>query len=228
MKARNFTTPSRSSNPSRIKKKITITSTALQDIKGNFDACVSDIRDKFKYVNILTKPEEIPLREDILRYQLVSIESLLDYFVHQILTYGFKKIFNEEWRKTDPYKNINIPLVKVEYAVQHPESTVWIEKIIEEYDAKRCLMSGEGLAKVLESIGINPEQIATHLGFATFDSLKAKIQSIYLRRCNIVHHADMDSRTKAKCSITRDETAENIDLIVELCNEIYATALGMG
>lgn len=228
MKTRNFTTPSRSSNPSRIKKKITIASTALQDIKGNFDACVEDIRDRFQYVELLDDPNEIRVGEDILRYQLVSIESLLDYYVHQIIMYGLKKMFNEEWQRTSAYKKINVPLEKVEYAVQHPELTDWIEEIITEHDSKDCRMSATGLNTGLKLIGVNLKQLVRQIGFNNFNDFESKLQEVYKRRCDIVHHADIDNSTNSKRPIAKDEITECINFIVQLCDEIYATVLSMG
>ena len=88
--------PSRSLH-SRDKKKIRIPSSELNDIKNNFDRCLSEIKERFSLVELLSSPRsdagEVKASKDILRYQTVSIDSLLDYYIHQIAVYGLKKMF---------------------------------------------------------------------------------------------------------------------------------------
>lgn len=219
-----ISTPSRASTPTISKHKISIPSSDLLDIKNNFDSCVDDIKKRFAYVDLFSSPQSDPdekeVSQDILRYQIVSIDSLLDFYMHQILVYGLKKMFNDEWAKTDPYKKMNIPLGTVEYAIQNPENTDWIEEIINQYKNKDSFMHGNEINKVLNYIGVSLNDIADCLGDTPQD-LSKKISQLYNRRTQIVHYADINPDTKSKNPISKSEVVDFIDLVKKLCDEIY-------
>lgn len=225
-----ISTPSRSSTPTRSKHKISIPSSALSDIKSNFDSCLDDINKRFAYVDLFSSPEssseEIEASQDILRFQIVSIDSLLDYYMHQIFVYGLKKIFNDEWPKTDSYLKMLIPLGNVEDAIQNPENTDWIEEIIDQHINKDTFMNGNGINKVLNHIGLSLSNIANSLGYNLQD-LSKKISDLYSRRTKIVHYADINPDTKCKNPISKSEVTDYINLIKNLCDKIYDAVLNM-
>lgn len=221
--ARIISTPSRSSTPTISKRKISIPSSALSDIKNNFDSCLEDIRKRFDYVDILSSgssPEGIEASKDILRFQIVSTDSLLDYYMHQIIIYGFTKMFNDEWVKSQPYSEINISLDKVEYALQNPENTDWIEESIRQQNEKYTLMQSKKINKGLEQIGLSLNNIVNLMGGNPNDIYK-QINDLYLRRTQIVHYADINPNTKSKNPISKSEVVDFIDLVKALCDEIY-------
>lgn len=221
---RTISTPTRTSTPTISKHKISIPSSTLSDIKNNFDSCVNDINKRFDYVDLFSSsessPEEIEASQDILRFQVVSIDSLLDFYMHQIFVYGLKKIFNDEWRKTGSYNKMTVPLSTVEYAIQNPGNTDWIEKIIDQHKNKDTFMNGYEINKVLNHIGLSLIDIATSLGYTSQD-LSKKLNDLYDRRTKIVHYADIDPATKSKNPIHKSEVVAYINLVKNLCDKIY-------
>ena len=220
-----FNTPTRSCSPTRVKRKIRITATKLLEIKNIFDTCIEEIKKRFVLVDTLTSgnasKDEIAASEDILRFQLVSVDSIFDLYIHQIFSYGIKKIFNEEWEKTNIYNNINISLPIVENILLNPEDISWIENIIDGFKAKDTFMCADNLVGALNAIGIKFNDVATSLGYATPQVLKEKINEIYNRRTSIVHYADINITTKTKNTITKALIEDYIDIIEKVCGQIY-------
>ncbi|HCJ01521.1 MAG TPA: hypothetical protein DHV31_01380 [Clostridiales bacterium] len=215
--------PSRSVH-SRDKQKISIPSSELSDIKNNFDICLSEIKERFSLVDLLSSTgsdaAEIKASKDILRYQTVSIDSLLDYYIHQIAVYGLKKMFNEEWAKTNPYKKINIELSTVEIAIQNPENTDWIESVIAQWSGKDTFMSAEKIVFVIKALGLDVKEIANIDGSDDIAEVKIKIDALYNRRTSIVHYADLDNN-RLKKDIKKEEVEQYIALVESLCNKVF-------
>lgn len=224
---RKFDTPARSSSAKRSKKKISISSAQLSEIKNYFDSCVSEIKKKFSIYDVLISgtatDEEIAASEDILRFQLVSIDSVFEIYMHKIFTYGIKKMFNEEWEKTGQYNKITVKLPVVENALLNPEDTTWIENIIEEFKAKDTFMSSSSVVFALNAIGVEFNDIAVALSYVSANDLRIKIDNIYKRRTDIVHYADMDISTQTKNSIDKSLVENAINTIETFCNEVYKT-----
>lgn len=222
---KSFSTPTRSSLPTRSKKKISIPSTKLNEIKSHFDSCVTEIRKRFLIFDVLSAgtatDDEIAASEDILRFQLISIDSIFEFYMHRILVYGIRKMFNEEWEKTSQYNKITVKLPIVEAALLNPEDTKWIEELSEEFRAKDTFMSAEMVKEALKTIGIKFDEISMALGYTSPTDLTEKLNQIYKRRTSIVHYADIDTSTKVKNSIVRSFVEDAINTIEKFCEQVF-------
>lgn len=223
-----ISTPSRSSTPTISKRKISIPSSALSNIKSNFDLCLDDIKKRFDYVDLFSSSksskEEKEASQDILRYQIVSIDSLLDYYMHQIIIYGFTKMFNDEWAKSQRYSEINISLDKVEYAIENPENTDWIEESIRQQNEKYTLMQSKKIKRGLEQIDLSLNNIVQSMGYNPIDVYQ-QLDALYSRRTQIVHYADINLATKSKNPIGKSEVVAYINLVEKLCDKIYESVV---
>jgi len=222
---KSFSTPTRSSSPTRSKKKISISSTELNEIKSHFDSCVAEIKKRFLIFDVLSSggasDDEIAASEDILRFQLISIDSIFEFYMHRILVYGIRKMFNEEWEKTPQYNKITVKLSIVENALLNPEDTTWIEELSEEFRAKDTFMSAETVKEVLKTIGVKFDEIAATLGYTLPNDLMEALNRIYKRRTSIVHYADIDISTRVKNGITRSLVEDAICTIEKFCGQVY-------
>lgn len=218
--------PSRPTLPTREKKKAIVPSVDLEEIKENFNLCVLDIKERFSFVDLFSSStstgDERNASKDILRFQTVSIDSLLDYCIHQIVVYGLKKMFNQEWNKTPKYKDIPVQLNidTIEDAIQNPESTEWIEKVVVQVKKGATLMSGKSICNALELIGINLDSVVEIEESKDIEELRKKLDQLYERRTSIVHYADMDYAHHKK-DITKEEVERYINLVDMLCNRIF-------
>ena len=141
--------------------------------------------------------------------------------MHKIFAYGIKKMFNEEWEKTDQYNQIKVDLPIVENALLNPEDTSWIEKIIEDFRAKDTFMSSKRVVSALNTIGIKFDDIAVALSYTSSNYLMIKIDEIYKRRTDIVHYADIDISTQTKNNIDKIFVQNAINTIEAFCNALY-------
>lgn len=79
----------------------------LTDIMNRFVDNLLSIKSQFVLAEQL-KNEGNSQYKDILRSQIVFLDSAFDYFMHQITKYGMVQIFQGIWEKTEKYDNFTI------------------------------------------------------------------------------------------------------------------------
>ena len=97
----------------------------LPEIKEHFDESLNAIRKQFDVAEYLISVEKLKESENIYRSQIVFLESILDFFMHEITKFGLYRIFINEWPSTDKFNNLEIPMSEVTKAITDTESTEW-------------------------------------------------------------------------------------------------------
>lgn len=82
----------------------------LNEIKSHFDDNIKNIEKNFEIVDKMASNNEVEKSKNILRSQIVFLESALDFYLHEISKYAMIKIFKDEWPKTDRYKNLKVEM----------------------------------------------------------------------------------------------------------------------
>ena len=85
----------------------------LPEIKEHFDESLNAIRKQFDVAEYLISVEKLKESENIYRSQIVFLESILDFFMHEITKFGLYRIFINEWPSTDKFNNLEIPMSEV-------------------------------------------------------------------------------------------------------------------
>lgn len=68
----------------------------LQEIKNRFDESIKEVKQKFYLFDELLLSNKIDEAQDILRTQIVFVESILDFFLHEMTKYSYYKMFLNE------------------------------------------------------------------------------------------------------------------------------------
>lgn len=106
----------------RNKKTIKVVEFKLEDIKTHFNDNIKNIEQNFEIFEELLRIDEIEKSKNILRYQIVFLESALDFYLHELSKCGIIKIFNGDWSQTESYKDLKVDMKLIDEAIKNPES----------------------------------------------------------------------------------------------------------
>lgn len=179
-------------------------------IQIKFDENIADIRRLFEILDAANNLEKDSDRfSDILRYQVVFLESTLDTFLHDLLLFDYEAVYFQRDDSYDrPYlTDFKVSLKKIIEAKNSIGTDSNIRTIIKEELQRMTFMRFDAIREACASIGITMDS------YDAFDSLKPVINELFKRRNQIVHQTDRKSNNPnlGKTSITR----ENVNSYIE-------------
>lgn len=214
----------------REKRGIKVIELELNEIFDQFNENIESIKDKFNTADKLLEGNDNEIYNDILRSQIVFLDSALDYYMHCITKYGMNKMFRCEWKKTDKYNNFLVPLIKVEYVIKNTEDATWFIELVNNTYAKETFMEANSIKSQLSLIGINFSDIAKDVCFEEsnmqkqLDKLKSLLNSLFYRRNAIAHQSDRLHEDGRKKEITKEDVEHYINdvekIVVSIQKEI--------
>ena len=92
--------------------------------------------------------------KDILRSQVVFLDSAFDFFMHEATKYGMVQIFQGIWEKTEKYNNFTVRLGDISDVLRNSEQENWFLNIVNDTYAEDTFMSSEAVIGQLNLIGI--------------------------------------------------------------------------
>lgn len=191
----------------------------LSAITNRFTNNLSSIKAQFELVEQL-KAEGNMQYKDILRSQIVFLDSALDFFMHEVTKYGMVQIFQGVWAKTERYDNFSIRLGEISDILRNPEQENWFLDIVNDSYAEETFMSADSVIGQLNLIGVKWQSIADRAFYEqgstipTKDKFKSTLNTLFRRSNQIAHQADCLHETGAKIDIER-ETVEKYICDVE-------------
>lgn len=198
-----------------------VNNTLIPDVKAEriintFTTTLNSIESKFSIVETLESLDYEEAKDDILRSQIVSIMSSLDFYMHEIVKYGIMEIFKGNRPRTNSYKNFIVSMPFVEEAIKNTESVDWLENWIVLKDKQNTYMASKKIQDCLSLISTKKifKDVACKMGIES-QELKEKIDYIYERRNHIAHQADRDARTGDLQEINKHFVEQSISTIKE-------------
>lgn len=197
----------------------------LTAITNRFANNLLSIKSQFSLVEQLKNDSNLQYK-DILRSQIVFLDSAFDFFMHEITKYGMVQIFQGIWEKTEKYNNFTICLGDISEVLQNPEQENWFLDIVNDSYAEDTFMSSEAVISQLNLIGIKWQDIADRAFYErnsntpTKDRFKSTLNSLYRRRNQIAHQADCLHETGDKIDIEREMVETYIDNIEKIVTTI--------
>ncbi len=202
---------------------------ALPEIKEHFDESLNAIRKQFDVAEYLLSVGKFKESENIYRSQIVFLESILDFFMHEITKFGLYRIFTNEWPITDKFKNLKIPMSGVMTALADTESTEWFFEYVNSMYSAEVMQDWSIIRDQLNLIGIlwkdvcqrcNPEKNENE----SITAEKNVLIELYKRRNEIAHQNDRCHANAEQQSISKSFVEEKIDKINTFVNAIYEIA----
>lgn len=203
----------------------------LNQIKSHFDENISNIEQNFEIVDKMIAINEIDKSKNILRSQIVFLESALDFYLHELSKCGMVKIFNGDWPKTDRYNNLKVEMKLIDAAIKNPESCDWLLDYINEKNKKEVYISLDSMRDQLNLLGIEFERVVTNAFSDKSNSEgipingKQVIKDLFNRRNEIAHQSDRNHFNSEQNDITKEYVLENIDYVKSIIEAIHNIAI---
>lgn len=189
---------------------------------------IKRIKNRFEIFDLLKNNNRIEETNDILRFQIVFVMSSLDFFMHEIYSFAFIKIFKNEMPKTNGYKNYKIPLKLLEKALYDAEN---IDRHLKEtfigINDSFTFMSPGRIRELLNIITSEDEFALVERKLKQRKIIKynvrldSEIEHIYDRRNKIAHQTDIEHGEDDKNIINRREVEYYIDVISNFVEELF-------
>ena len=198
----------------------------LNDIVNRFNTNLTSIKSQFTLADQLKAAGNFHYK-DILRSQIVFLDSAFDFFMHEITKYGMNHIFDGTWAKTEKYNNFPIRLGDISDVLQNPEQEHWFLDIVNDTYAEDTFMSSDAVIGQLNLIGIKWQNIADRAFYEqgsstpTKEKFKFALNSLFRRRNKIAHQADSSHETGEKNDIERSDVENHIDNIEKIVCAIH-------
>ncbi|MCM1144795.1 MAG: HEPN domain-containing protein [Blautia sp.] len=201
----------------------------LSDIVNRFTNNLSSIKAQFELAEQLKAESNIQYK-DILRSQIVFLDSALDFFIHEVTKYGMVQIFQGTWEKTERYNNFTIRLGEISDVLRNPEQENWFLDIVNDSYAEDTFMSADAVIGQLNLIGVKWQSVADRAFYeqgsttSTKDKFKYTLNTLFRRRNQIAHQADCLHETGVKIDIEREDVEKYIDdvekIVIAISEEI--------
>lgn len=201
---------------------------SLKEIKKHFDDTLCTIINEYEIADELTSAGKNEEAKTIWRSQIVFLEGLLDFYMHEISKYGLYRMFCGTWEKSEKYKYFKIPMMVVEGALLSLESQEWFFKYLNETLSNQVFLAAESMRDQLNLIGIGFTE-AMHVAFAkateneSHEYGKKVIANLFKRRNIIAHQNDRDHASAEQNDISKEfveEARRNIESIVNAIHNI--------
>lgn len=179
------------------------------DVRTHFNENIKDVEAKFKLAKKEAK-SDLHSAEEIWRSQVVFLESSLDFYIHEVVKYGFLKIFNGEWEETAQSRNFRLrfPLLMRMYK----DAGTAAQSLSDEIDVinrENCFLGFDNMQSNLKMIGLKVD-----------GEYKPFIDELYRRRNKIAHQSDRIPGTAEKCAIEEADVKKYIKKVKEIVSFI--------
>ena len=94
------------------------------EILERFNKNIEEIKKQSELISDL-KDENLEFYKDILRSQIVFLDSAFDFYMHEITKYGMCKIYDGVWKRTEKFNNYTIKRLII---IPHFNNTQAVQK----------------------------------------------------------------------------------------------------
>lgn len=201
---------------------------SLEDIEQHFNEALRRIREQLKVSAEISAGGHEEEGAEMLRSQVVFIESAYDYFLHELIRLGVLNIFGGEWSDNDSkYLELQVSLGVLKKALLCQDTEDWLLEWITEKYSHVTLMDYSSLKDICGLLGISVKEVAD-LAFYRFGSdvdteleLERELHTLYQRRNQIAHQSDREmgtaEREEISCEYVEDKINNVRKIVLALC-----------
>lgn len=203
----------------------------LNEIKDHFNENIVNIEQNFEIVDKMISINENEKSKNILRSQIVFLESALDFYLHELSKCGIVKMFNGNWTKTERYNNLKVEMKLIDAAINNPESHDWLLNYINDKIKREVYISLDSMKDQLNLLGIEFENVIN----TAYDNKytlegnplngKQIIKELFTRRNEIAHQSDRNHSNAEQNDITKEYVLESIDNVKNIVSVIHNIAV---
>lgn len=205
----------------------------LEDIKSHFDQSLDRIKSQYEVADALKNEEKEDDCKNIWRSQIVFLEGILDFYLHEMSKYCLYKMFKGEWEKSEKYQSLQVPMLKVEEGIAAAESKEWFFEYLNSRFSRDVFLSSESMRDQLNMIGIGYGPVM-HDAFRKDTVNESQkygtrvIQMLFQRRNAIAHQLDRDHASAEQTDISKEYVEDRVSEVVSIVEAIHKRAVEKG
>lgn len=225
MIGRNFDLASRKEN-TREKISKQVVRFGLEEILEHFSESMKCIDEQLNLADQLVQDGKLREAENIWRAQILFLAGALDFYMHQLTKYGLCEIYDENWNKTEKYKNIQVKMEVVEKALKSKEED-WFLTCMNDCYQTVTMVSFESVKEQLNLLGIPLNNVADYAFYEQGstekpkDKLKRRLGDLFYRRNLIVHQVDKEHTDASQKEIRKEMVVDFKDDIEKIVHGIH-------
>lgn len=201
----------------------------LAEIKAHFDQSLCAIRDQFTIAAGLQEAGKIEECKTVWRSQIVFLEGILDFYLHELSKYALFKMFTGDWPCSEKFASIQVPMHEVERALSSVESKEWFFEFLNKRFSHDVFLSPDSMNDQLNLIGIgfnNVMVVAYPLSTEKQSRQQGRrvIQDLYDRRNAIAHQVDRKHESAEQNDIDRAFVEQCISEVEKIVNVTHSIA----
>lgn len=177
---------------------------SIKDVKGLMDICIK-LEQSDKQCDIDDDTEQ-----ELLRAQIVLLDSALDFYIHEISKYGITKIFNEDsgWNETQEFLDYKLSMKICKEIYYNRTSPKKISDVIGSLNNYSSFMKFDAIVKQLIMLGIIEDKSNIPLEITKY---RDSVNAICERRNLIAHSSDRDfyKGHKGEKQLLKKESVDN-------------------
>ena len=195
------------------------------EILERFNKNIEEIKKQSELISDL-KDDNLEFYKDILRTQIVFLDSAFDFYMHEITKYGMCKIYDGVWKRTEKFNNYTIKMKDLYDVENEGRNANWFVEIVNRNSSTEVYMSKDSVIDQLKLIGLDWQQIANDAFYEEgdtekpVDKFKRAIQSLFIRRNIIAHQADCIHQTAEKNDISEEDVNTHLENIIKIVGAI--------
>ena len=203
---------------------------SLEEIKQHFDQTLLSSENEYAIADNLLSVGKNEDAKTVWRSQIIFLEGLLDFYIHEISKYGLYSMFCGKWDKSEKYTSVRIPMSVVEAAFVNDESKKCFFDYLNECFSRQVFLAAESMRDQLNLIGIGFGD-TMHKAFSKSTSNESQqygakiVEELYKRRNLIAHQNDREHASAKQNTITKEFVEEAGNNIVAIVNAIHSIAL---
>ena len=202
---------------------------SLKEIKEHFEESLNEVKAQYTVADLLNKNGNENDGKTIWRSQVVLVEGLLDFFIHEMSKFCLFKMFTGQWSKSEKYYRFMVPMSKVEDAINTVNSKDWFFEYLNDRFSRDVFLSHESMKDQLNLIGIDfSKTMERAFSKESKDPIKygkKVVIDLFQRRNDIAHQNDRSHASAKKQDITKEFVEKYITNIELIVNAIYDIAL---
>lgn len=210
-------TPSPRRENSRDKRPVSVAiSFTLAQIMDHFTQNTEAIRAQSAVAEDMVRAGNRSEAEFIWRTQILYLVSALDFYMHELTTYGMVAMYRRLWNRTPDYEKIRLPMSAIDEGTRASGSAEWLVEYINDAFGRDTMTSYPRIKDQADLLGIDirqcmeeafPHVSKKHRAVAEGSEILGEISS---RRNRIAHQTDRDPDNARQAGITAGYVNQSI------------------
>lgn len=224
-------TPSPRRENSRGKRPVpAVISFTLAQIIDHFTQNIEAIRAQSAVAEDMVREGNRSEAEFIWRTQILYLVSALDFYMHELTTYGTVAMYRRRWPRTPDYEKIRLPMSAIDESDRASGSAEWLVEYINDAFGRDTMTSYPRIKDQADLLGIDirrcmeeafPHVSKKNRAVAEGSEILGEISS---RRNRIAHQTDRDPDNARQAGITAQYVSQSIAHIEGLVLALHQAA----